>query len=100
MVRFSRRTGLQLMLLSAYSGSIAAALIGEYVTTPEAHGWSAANTNTQNTAAFNAAIADASTNAGSSSTGRGVVELVQGKTYLARKIHEELADADQAAEIV
>src|SRR5690606_24494554 len=35
----------------------------------------------QNTAAFNAAIAEAAANAGSSSTGRGVVELVQNKTY-------------------
>ena len=56
----------------------------EYITTPEAHGWSAENTNTQNTAAFNAAIDDARTNAGSSSTGRGVVELIQGKTYFLR----------------
>ena len=71
------------MLLGAYRGSIAAnaALIAEYITTPEAHGWSDGNTDLQNTAAFNAAIDDASAHAGSSSTGRGVVELVQGKTY-------------------
>src|SRR5690606_11008954 len=53
----------------------------EFITTPEAHGWSSGNSNAQNTAAFNAAIAEAAANAGSSSTGRGVVELVQNKTY-------------------
>ena len=72
------------MLLGAYRGSIAAnaALIAEYITTPEAHGWSDGNTVQQNTDAFNAACADASANAGNSSTGRGVVELVPGKTYV------------------
>jgi hypothetical protein len=59
-----------------------ARVTGEYITTPEAHGWSTGNTNTQNTAAFNTAIVNASANAGSSSTGRGVVELMQGKTYV------------------
>src|SRR5690606_33522144 len=54
---------------------------GEFVTTPEAHGWSDQNTVEQNTAAFQAAIDDASANASHSLTGRGVVELVQNKTY-------------------
>lgn len=62
----------------------AAASSGEYITTPEAHGWSAGNTNAQNTAAFNAAIDNARANAGSSSTGRGVVELMPGKIYFVR----------------
>src|SRR5690606_41988449 len=84
--RLTRRTGLQLMLLSAYRASFAAvgATVGEYITTPEAHGWSDQNTSTQNTSAFNAAIADASANAWRSSTGRGVVELVPSKTYTVR----------------
>src|SRR5690606_20282731 len=43
---------------------------GEFITTPEAHGWSSGNSTAQNTAAFNAAIAEAAANAGSSSTGR------------------------------
>jgi hypothetical protein len=59
-----------------------ARVTGEYITTPEAHGWSTGNTVSQNTAAFNTAIANASANSSSSSTGRGVVELVQGKVYV------------------
>lgn len=47
----------------------------EYITTPEAHGWSAGNTIAENTSALLAALADASANASSSESGRGVVEL-------------------------
>lgn len=57
---------------------------GEYITTPELHGWVSGISNTAGTAAINSAIADASTNAGTSSTGRGVVELVPGRTYTVR----------------
>lgn len=71
------------MLVSAYRGSIAAsaALIAEYITTPEAHGLTDPNDPADVRAAFASAIADASAHAHLSSTGRGVVELVPGKVY-------------------
>ena len=55
--------------------------VSEYITTPEDHGWSAGNSAAENRTAFSAAITAASSNAGSSSTGRGVVELTPGKVY-------------------
>jgi hypothetical protein len=55
--------------------------IGEFITTPEANGWADTNTVAQNRASFQAAIDSASANALSSASGRGVVELIQGKSY-------------------
>ncbi len=76
-------------MLAVARGSLSAAAFAqtgptEYITNPEAHGWSLINSVVQNTQAFNAAIADASAHAASSVTGRGVVELLQGKTYTVR----------------
>ena len=51
----------------------------DFITTPEAYGWTAGNTTTQNTAAFQAAIQAASDYAPPG--GQGIVELVQAKTY-------------------
>lgn len=63
---------------TAYSND-ANATTADYVTTPEAHGWGApGNSDIMNTVALQAAIDDASFNAGA---GRGIVELVPGKTY-------------------
>lgn len=53
----------------------------EYITTPEAHGWTGTDP-VADAAAFNTAIANASANAGTSITGRGVVETVANKTYI------------------
>lgn len=54
---------------------------GEYITTLEENGLTDETDPADVRAAFAAAIADASANAGSSSTGRGVIELVQNKVY-------------------
>ncbi len=69
------------MLINVLGGAIKKRAAGEFITTPEANGWADPNTVAQNTTAFNDAIILANANAGSSSTGRGVVELVQSKTY-------------------
>jgi hypothetical protein len=64
-------------------GAARASLVAqkEYVTTPEAHGWSDQNTVTQNTAAMMSAVAAASDHAGASHHGYGVVELTPDQTY-------------------
>jgi hypothetical protein len=57
---------------------------GEYVTTPEAHGWRDGNSVEQNSDALRRALAAASASAASSTTGRGVVELTRKKIYIVR----------------
>lgn len=74
---FTATTSAKLKGMKAIASSI-----GEFITTPEFHGWgNSPNTPVSNTVAFQAAIDNASANAGSSSTGRGVVQLTPSKLY-------------------